>query len=672
VLLDAKRAGRQTQRRKRASLERVAVVGNYLPRKCGIATFTTDLCEALAQVSPDTTCLALPVNDTDAGYAYPPRVRFELAQNDLSAYKTAADFLNINNIDLVCLQHEYGIFGGPAGSHVLALLQELRMPVVTTLHTILEEPDPNQRRVLEELGQLSDRLIVMSERGAQFLRDIYGVPENKIDRIPHGIPDVPFVDPNFHKDQFGLEGKVVLLTFGLLSPNKGIEHVIQALPVVLKEFPNVVYTVVGATHPHVKLCDGESYRLSLQRLARTLSVDRNVVFHNRFVSLEELIEFIGAADIYITPYLTRTQIVSGTLAYTAGAGKAVISTPYWYAEELLSEERGVLVPFADSDAIAEQIIGLLENEAKRHAMRKRAYLMGRQMVWPTVAKCYMQTFERAREERTRHPRPTFAATTLQERAAELPAVKLDHLENLTDDTGVLQHAIFTDPNYEEGYTTDDNARALMLAALLEQTAEPISSTHRYQSFLWHAFQREKGRFHNWLSYERRWRDEVGSEDCHGRALWALGSVLGRSREAGLRGSASRLFDLALPALRTFSSPRAWAYALLGIHEYLSCFSGDRAAQNVREELTHRLTNIYRRMSAPDWLWFEEVLSYSNASLPHALKASARRLADPMVNDQPSLRRLDWGRRQTDLICIPPCAFSSCEYEPVAAPMTQIR
>jgi hypothetical protein len=297
VLLDAKRAGRQTQRRKRASLERVAVVGNYLPRKCGIATFTTDLCEALAQVSPDTTCLALPVNDTDAGYAYPPRVRFELAQNDLSAYKTAADFLNINNIDLVCLQHEYGIFGGPAGSHVLALLQELRMPVVTTLHTILEEPDPNQRRVLEELGQLSDRLIVMSERGAQFLRDIYGVPENKIDRIPHGIPDVPFVDPNFHKDQFGLEGKVVLLTFGLLSPNKGIEHVIQALPVVLKEFPNVVYTVVGATHPHVKLCDGESYRLSLQRLARTLSVDRNVVFHNRFVSLEELIEFIGAADI---------------------------------------------------------------------------------------------------------------------------------------------------------------------------------------------------------------------------------------------------------------------------------------------------------------------------------------------------------------------------------------
>ena len=288
MLLDTKSGLRQTQRRKRPSLERVAVVGNYLPRKCGIATFTTDLCEALAQVAPDTTCLALPVNDTAEGHPYPPRVRFELTQNDLSAYKTAADFLNINNIDLVCLQHEYGIFGGPAGRHILAMLRELRMPLVTTLHTILEEPDTNQRRVLEELGQLSDRLVVMSERGAQFLHDIYGVPEEKIDRIPHGIPDVPFVDPNFHKDQFGFEGKVVLLTFGLLSSNKGIEHVIQALPAVLKAFPNVVYVVVGATHPHVQLRDGESYRLSLQRMARTLSVDHNVVFHNRFVSLEEI------------------------------------------------------------------------------------------------------------------------------------------------------------------------------------------------------------------------------------------------------------------------------------------------------------------------------------------------------------------------------------------------
>lgn len=336
-------------RPRRPLTRRIAVIGNYVPRQCGIATFTTDLCEALAGEFPDVTCFALPLNDTPEGYAYPPRVRFELAQNDLSSYKRAADFLNINNLDLVCLQHEYGIFGGPAGSHILALLRELRTPLVTTLHTILREPDANQRRVLEKVAQLSDRVVAMSRRGVQFAREVYGIPEDKIDLIPHGIPDVAFVDPNFYKDHFGLQGKMVVLTFGLLSPNKGIEYVIQALPAVLRRFPKVVYLVLGATHPHVKLREGESYRISLERLARKLGVDQNVVFHNQFVALPELVEFIGAADIYVTPYLNPAQIVSGTLAYSAGAGKAVISTPYWYAEDLLAEGRGVLVPFADSD-----------------------------------------------------------------------------------------------------------------------------------------------------------------------------------------------------------------------------------------------------------------------------------------------------------------------------------
>lgn len=400
TLLKARATRRRAAHPERPPLRRVAVVGNYLPRQCGIATFTTDLCEALASQFRETSYFALAMNDTPEGHAYPARVRFELAQNDLNAYKTAADFLNINNVDLVCLQHEYGIFGGPAGSHILALLRELRMPLVSTLHTVLEEPDTSQRRVLEEIGQLSDRLIVMSERARKFLTGIYKVPAHKIDMIPHGILDVPFVDPNFHKDQFGLEGKAVLLTFGLLSPNKGIEHVIQALPEILERFPNVVYMVVGATHPHVFLKDGELYRLSLQRLARNLAVDESVVFHNRFVSLEELVEFIGAADIYITPYLNRAQIVSGALAYTVGAGKAVISTPYWYAEELLSDSRGVIVPFGDPGAIAREIVRLLENEAERHAMRRRAYLASRPMVWPTVAKGYTQRFERAREERS--------------------------------------------------------------------------------------------------------------------------------------------------------------------------------------------------------------------------------------------------------------------------------
>jgi glycosyltransferase involved in cell wall biosynthesis len=343
-------------------INRIAFIGNYLPRQCGIATFTTDLCEAIAAEHPDTTCIAVPVNDVEGGYAYPARVRFELTEKDLQSYRRAADFLNINSVDLVCLQFEYGIFGGRAGSHILALLRDLRVPIVTTLHTILREPDAHQRRVLEEVAALSDRLVVMSKRGVEFLDQVYHVAAEKIDLIPHGIPDMPFVDPSFHKDLFGVEGKVVLLSFGLLSANKGIENVIAALPAILAKHPNVVYFIVGATHPHVLKQDGETYRLSLQWLAQENGVEGQVIFYNRFVSLEELVEFIGAADIYITPYLNPAQIVSGTLAYTVGAGKAVISTPYWHAEEMLDDERGVLVPFRDPAALADQVTRLLDND----------------------------------------------------------------------------------------------------------------------------------------------------------------------------------------------------------------------------------------------------------------------------------------------------------------------
>ncbi|MBI3061465.1 MAG: glycosyltransferase family 4 protein, partial [Deltaproteobacteria bacterium] len=319
-------------------INRIGFIGNYLPRQCGIATFTTDLCEAIAAEYSGTTCIALPVNDIETGYAYPARVRFELAEKDIDSYHRAADFLNTNNVDLLCLQHEYGIFGGRAGSHILALLRESRMPIVTTLHTILRDPDPDQQRVLEEVAALSDRLVVMSKRGAEFLQEVYHVLPEKIDLIPHGIPDVPFVDPSFHKDLFGVEGKIVLLSFGLLSADKGIENVIAALPAILARYPNVVYIILGATHPHVLRHDGETYRLSLQWMAQEKGVEGQVIFYNRFVSLEELVNFISASDIYITPYLNQAQIGSGTLAYTLGAGKAVISTPYWYAEEMLAEE----------------------------------------------------------------------------------------------------------------------------------------------------------------------------------------------------------------------------------------------------------------------------------------------------------------------------------------------
>ena len=528
---------------RQAPFKRIAFIGNYLPRQCGIATFTTDLCEAVATEYPETTCFALPVNDTDDGYAYPPRVRFELAERDMASYRRAADFLNGNNVDLVCLQHEFGIFGGTAGSHILTLLRELRMPVVTTLHTVLREPDANQRRVMEKLAQRSDRLVVMSQRGVGFLREVYGVHEEKIDLIPHGIPDVPFVDPNFHKDRFGVEGKLVMLTFGLLAPNKGIEYVIEALPAILARYPQVVYILLGVTHPHVKRHEGEFYRLRLERLARTLGVESNILFYDRFVTLEELNQFIGAADIYVTPYLNPSQITSGTLAYTVGAGKAVISTPYWYAEELLADGRGLLVPFADAPAIARRVVEMLDNESERHAMRKRAYMLGRDMIWSKVASRYMASFAQAHEDRTHYPRPVFTGEsrtgfqpvsplsllnqTLEKRPPELPVLNLNHLRRLTDDTGLVQHACFTVPNYDEGYATDDNARALIVAVSLEEQGEDASGetfglASRYLAFVRHAFNSKMGHFRNFLSYDRRWLEEKGSDDCQGRSLWRWG------------------------------------------------------------------------------------------------------------------------------------------------------
>ena len=623
-------------------INRLAFIGNYLPRQCGIATFTADLCEAIAAEYPAVKGIAVPVNDTESGYAYPARVRFELTEKDLDSYRRAADFLNINNVDLVCLQHEYGIYGGRAGSHVLTLLHELNIPIVTTLHTVLRDPNAEQRRVLEQVAALSDRLVVMSERGVEFLKDIYHVPAAKIDFIPHGIPDLPFVDPSFHKDLFGVEGKIVLLSFGLLSPNKGIETVIEALPAILVQHPNVVYIVVGATHPHVLRNEGEAYRLSLQWLAREKDVEGSVIFYNRFVDMEELVQFIGAADVYITPYLTEAQITSGTLAYTVGAGKAVISTPYWYAEEMLADERGALVPFRDPAALAEQVIDLLDNEAKRHAMRKRAYLFGREMIWPQVARRYMESFERARAERRHFTQHGLAVKPLDKRPVELPPLKLDHLRRLTDDTGMLQHAIFTVPNYHEGYTIDDNARGLLVSTLLEEVANSaaLELSTRYLAFVWHAYNAETGRFRNFMGYQRNWLEESGSEDSHGRTLLALGTVLGRSHTPALQSMAGWVFEQALPAIVATKSPRAWAFALIGIHEYLKRYEGDSKARRVLEDLANRLLALYQKHRTDDWRWYEAKLTYCNAVLPQALLLCGQALPNEEMTAA-GVESLDW-------------------------------
>jgi len=637
---------------------RIAVIGNYLPRQCGIATFTTDLCSAIAAEYGSARLLALPVNDTPEGYDYPARVRWSLAQDDLGSYQEAAEFLNFNNIDMVCLQHEYGIFGGPAGSHILHLLRRLKMPLVTTLHTVLREADRDQLMVMEEIAELSDRLVVMSQLSSQFLQGIFKVPGNKIDIVPHGVPDLPFLDPNFYKDRFGVEGKAVLLTFGLLSPNKGIENVIQALPQILSRHKNVVYIVAGATHPHILRREGDAYRASLQALAKQVGVESQVIFHNRFVSPEEMVEFIGAADIYITPYRHEAQVVSGTLAYALGAGKAIISTPYWHAIELLDDHRGALVPFDDPEAISNKTVELLDTPAVRHAMRKRAYLFAREMIWKRVAQGYMESFSRVRSDRMANPRVQFSAHANSKELDRLPQLKLDHFNALTDDTGILQHAIFTIPNRGEGHTTDDNARALIFSVMLENSVpEKLSIdgqdkdrhqnanlvphfSARYLSFLEHAFNPAKGRFRNFLGYDRRWNQAEGSEDCHGRAVWALGTVLGRSSNHGLRCAAGRLFESALPVMAEFHSPRAWAYTLLGVQEYLHAYGGDRDAQKIRALLAGRLLDMYESVARPDWRWFENILAYGNARLAQAMLLVGSACSDDRMISA-GLEALDW-------------------------------
>jgi glycosyltransferase involved in cell wall biosynthesis len=603
---------------------RIAFIGNFLPRQCGIATFTTDLCAALAAEYGDGRLFAIPVNDPDSTYEYPEQVRLEMQQEDLESYERAADFLNFNGNDLICLQHEYGIYGGIAGSHILNLLRKLKMPVVTTLHTVLLKPDPDQRKVLEEIAQLSDRLVVMSKQAAQFLQEVYRVPGEKIDIIPHGVPDCQFMDPNYFKDRFGTEGKSVLLTFGLLSPNKGIENVIRALPAILAKHPNVVYIVSGATHPHIRRRDGERYRNELRALAEELGVSAQLQLPNRFISSEELNELVSTADIYITPYRQEAQAVSGTLAIAMGAGKAIISTPYWHATELLADNRGVIVPFEDPDAIAVAVLRLLGNDGERHAMRKRAYLHSRETIWPITAQKYMASFQRARFERSLNPRASQkqdADATIRWR---LPLLDTSHMLRMTDDTGILQHAIFSLPNSSEGYTTDDNARALIVSVLLDEYPAHAAMrqypnlSERYLAFLWLAFHPDTGRFRNFLGYDRRWLEDVGSEDSHGRALWSLGKVLGRSRNAGLRGAAGRLLEAAVPASLTFTSPRSWAFSILGMQAYLDWFPGDRTIQSARNILANRLLDIYDRSHSTTWRWFEKSLSYSNARLSQAL------------------------------------------------------
>jgi glycosyltransferase involved in cell wall biosynthesis len=632
-----------TAARPHQRIARFAVLGNHLPRHCGIATFTTHLADALGAELPDADGFVLAMNDVGRQHAYPARVRFELKEGDLASYRRAADYLNVNQVDVLSVQHEYGIFGGKAGAHLLTLLRALRVPIVTTLHTVLSAPNAAQRDVLEELARLSDRLVVMSESGADLLRRVHGIPDDRIDLIPHGIPDIP-VDPS-SKERLAVAGKLVILTFGLLSPDKGIEYVIDAMPAILAAHPETVYVVLGATHPHIVEREGEAYRIMLEARAEELGVRGHMVFHDRFVSQPELTEFLSACDIYITPYLQPEQITSGTLAYAVGAGKAVISTPYVYARELLAEGRGVLVPWRDSGAIAKEVITLVNDDDARREMNARAAAHGIAMTWPAVAAQYAATFRRAQLE---HARRGAAATALPaaSRPISLPEMDLRHVRAMTDDTGLLQHAAYSIPRYGEGYCLDDNARALLLMALVADagsTDEPAlvsALTSRYLAFVNHAFDRPSGRFRNFLSFGRMWKEDVGSEDSHGRATWALGAVVGRATDPGRRSLAGDLFHAAMPAVTSFSSPRAWAYALLGIDEYLRAFQGDSTMEGKRVELSERLFEMFQRTSHPDWPWFEDSVTYCNARLSQALIVSgAARHRKDMI--EAGVQSLEW-------------------------------
>jgi glycosyltransferase involved in cell wall biosynthesis len=582
------------------------------------------------------------INNLSEGYDFPAEVSFIIQEQNLSDYRDAADYLNLEDVDVVNLQHEYGIFGGPDGKHILNLLSYLNKPVVTTLHTVLEDPTQGQRETLEGILSLSSIVVVLADRAVSLLKSVYGLSENRICMIPHGAPDVPFLDTSYYKDKIQADDRDVLLTFGLLSPSKGIEFVLEALPAIIERFPEVLYVVLGATHPNVKREAGEIYRIGLEQKVVDLGLEQHVVFHNHYVTLERLVQFLFATDIYITPYLSQEQIVSGTLAYAFACGKAIISTPYYYAQELLDQERGLLVPFQNSSAIAEAVIDFLTHENKMNHIRKKAYQEGRQMVWKEVAARYDEVFEKAVNEYGRRKASLQTQQKIGSRRS-LPKVKLDHLILLTDNTGICQHALYRTPNRFDGYTTDDNARALMVAVMEWSVTHEefiIDLIHTYLAFINYALDPEQSRFHNFMSYQREWLDKEGSEDCHGRVLWCLGFTISETPSDAILSLANQLFKNSLKTTDQFSSPRSWAYSILGCLYYLEKFGGDTETKNVVLHLSLRLFNQYKENRDKEWHWFEPMVTYANARLCHALIAAGTYLNDPDYIEQ-GLESLRW-------------------------------
>lgn len=625
----------------------VAMVASYVPRRCGIATFTHDLSTALADSvfrQPLQACTrigVIAITDIQEGYAYEAEVIHEIRHHCKEDYRAAADFLNHSKFEIVCVQHEYGIYGGQDGDYLMALLNRLTKPVVPVLHTVLAEPSPGQRNVLQQLCARSGGVIVMAQRAKQLLVEVFHVPAAKIHHIHHGVPDVPFGDTAPFKPRFEVAGRPTILTFGLLGPNKGVETVLDALPRVVREHPNVAYIVLGATHPTVKRESGESYRLSLEKRVVSLGVEDNVIFHNLYVSLQDLCEYLRAADIYVTPYRSKAQIVSGTLAYAAACGTAVVSTPYWYAEEILANGRGKLLDFGDVDAFGRTLCELLSDDGERMKLRRRAYDFGRQMTWSRVAAEYARVLDAVCES---HPAGSAEPTARPKPAMRmsLPEVRLDHLVRMTDDTGLMQHAINATPNRNHGYSTDDIARALIVVAMrysLFREESVLKHFHTYLSYI-HFARCESGRYRNFMSYDRRWLESDGSDDCQGRVLWSLGYVVAHPPDDLSQKLCEELFEESLPIFENIDWIRSLAFAVLGCHYYIRRHPEAMRVEQFMRTLSDRIAEAFKSCETDDWPWFEPTVTYENGRVPQALILAGLHFNDDDLLGR-GLRALDW-------------------------------
>jgi glycosyltransferase involved in cell wall biosynthesis len=593
----------------------LAFLGTYPPRRCGIATFTRDLSEGIAHAGGHEAPMVLAVTEPGAQYTYPPEVMLEIRQSNKAEYARAAELVSHSDVRVVSIQHEYGIFGGDDGSYILDFLASLRVPSIATLHTVLKEPSSSQRRIVQQMAKHCSQLVVMSQVAKDLLARAYDLGGSTVHIIRHGIPALQPADQESLKARFGFAGRPMLLTFGLLSPNKGIETVIRALPAVIERFPDVVYCVVGATHPAVLRRDGEAYRTLLEREAERLGVRDHVAFLDQFVSATDLGHYLQATDIFVSPYLNEAQVTSGALSYAMGAGAAVLSTPYWHAQELLADGRGRLFPFRDDAALAREISELLGSKSELSRVRSAALAATRSMQWPSVGSSYIELAQKiASEHRVR--RPPVALT----RASTLPELRLDHLQRLTDDAGIIQHATFSVPSRHSGYCVDDNARALIVALhaeRLQQSPETRRLVTTYLSYLQYA-QREDGTFHNFMRYDRTFVEDAGcSDDCLGRALWALGATVRLSSDSGYRQLARDMFMQALPAARALG-PRGSSLAMLGLTNLLRAEPEAHELRDALLTLTHGLVERYRAQASVEWRWFESTLTYDNATLVLAL------------------------------------------------------